>query len=251
MLQSWIIGLAFVLAAIVLGGLPARLLRKRYGPQQEADTRQLASDVMARVGALHGLILALVFASANGAAQRLQHDITTEASAATLVYFNAERYGAQPVQDAAVAYLKAVVADDWPALRRRYALSGTGWQAWQRLLDATLALQPHSRRDQVLAAEIQSGVWQIQHLRQARGRHADVRLPAEFWLVAIVGLLLIATLLFVHEIRPLHQAIMAMYSAYTGMALFLIYDLSHPFTGALNLGPDAFELALRTIRAGL
>ena len=58
------------------------------------------------------------------------------------------------------------------------------------------------------------------------------RVSGEFWLVAIVGLVLVGTLLLVHRVNALHQAIMAMYSGFTGLTLFLIYDMSHPFRRA-------------------
>lgn len=242
----------FVLGAMVIGYLPAQLLRRRYGPMQPADTRALASDVMGRIGALHGLILALVFASAHQGAQTFSGEMTEEASAATHVYFNAQRYGAPRLQSAAIAYLQAAADRDWPTLREHSHLSAEGWLAWRALLDAALALEPDGRRQQALAAQILSDVWRIEDLRQARGYEArETRLPVEFWIVAATGLLLIATLLFVHEVTPLHQGIMAMYSGFTGLTLFLIYDMSHPFSGALSVGPDAFRVALEAIRSGV
>lgn len=217
------IGMAalLILGAMMIGYLPARLLRRRYGPMQPADTRAVASDVMSRIGALHGLILALVFASAHQGAQTFSDDMTEEASAATHVYFNAQRYGAPELQSAAVAYLQSAADGDWSALREHGKLSAEGWLVWRALLDAALALEPDDRRQRVLADKIQSDVWRIEDLRQARGYEARERVPIEFWIVAVVGLLLIATLLFVHEVTPLHQGIMAMYSGFTGLTLFL------------------------------
>ena len=250
-MSSWIIGICFVVGAVLVGYLPARLLRRRYGEMQPADTRAVASDVMARIGVMHGLILSLVFASAHGGAQKFEEDVTAEASAATHVYFNARRYGAPDVQAASIAYLRAAIDKDWPVLRERKELSAEGWIAWRGMLDASLALRPVERREQILAERIQADIWQVEVLRQARGYEAADRLSGEFWLVAIVGLVLIATLLFVHRITPLHQAIMAMYSGFTGLTLFLIYDMSHPFSGALTIDPVAFMEALDMIRAGV
>ncbi len=50
MLQGWIIGLSFVIGAIVLGYVPAQLLRKRFGPKQPGDTRALSSEVIGPKG---------------------------------------------------------------------------------------------------------------------------------------------------------------------------------------------------------
>jgi len=247
----WLMGASFVLGAILIGMLPAFLLRKRFSGLQEADTRAVASDVMARIGVMHGLILSLVFASAHNGAQRFEDDMTAEASAALHVYANAEIYGATDLRAASLAYLQAASDQDWPALQQRNELSNQGWIAWRRMLDASLALQPVDRRQALVAEKIQADIWQIQTLREARGYEAANKLSGEFWLVAIVGLVLIAALLFVHRIRPLHQAIMAMYSGFTGLTLFLIYDMTHPFKGAISIEPTAFRTALQIIQNGL
>jgi len=251
MLQGWIIGLSFVIGAIVLGYVPAQLLRKRFGPKQPGDTRALSSEVIGRIGVLHGLILALVFANAQGGMQQLRGDIKVEASAIDHVYYNAQRYGATQLQAASVAYIETVIGKDWPSLQTQRKLSDEGWVAWREVLEASLALQPETRRERLLAAQIQADIWEIEKLRQARGYEADHALPREFWLLAIAGLVLISLLLFVHEITPLHQGMMALYSGYTGLALFMIYDLSHPFGGAMQIGPDTFLASLQSIRSGI
>lgn len=249
-MATWLTGTLFIAVAIAIGYLPAALLRRRFGPQQPADTRALASDVMGRIGAVHGLILALVFASAHSGAQKFEDEVTAEASAMTQVYFNAQRLGAAQVQAASVAYLRACLADDWRALAERRELSEAGWQAWRELLDASLALVPEGRAETLLADKIHADVLAVESLRQLRGLEARAALPTEFWVVSITGLLLIATLLFVHEIRPMHQLIMALYSGFTGLTMFLIYDMAHPFRGAVTVAPDAFRTALATIGAG-
>ncbi|MET0808872.1 MAG: hypothetical protein ABWX93_08975 [Pseudoxanthomonas sp.] len=250
-MYAWIIGICFVVGAVLVGLLPAQLLRRRYAGMQPADTRAVASDVMARIGVMHGLILSLVFASAHAGAQRFEDDVLAEAAATTHVYFNAQRYGSPEVQAASLAYLHAAIEKDWPVLRARSQLSDEGWLAWRGMLDASLALKPEGRAQNILAGQIQADIWKIESLRQLRGYEASNRLSGEFWLIAIVGLLMIASLLFVHEIKPLHQAIMALYSSFTGLTLFLIYDMSHPFSGTLAIEPTAFVQALRTTGAGI
>ena len=248
---TWITGVLFVAGAIFIGFLPAQLMRRRFGGVQPADTRAVASDVMARIGVMHGLILSLVFASAHQNALEFENGVRAEAALVTQVYFNAKRYGDAPVQAASIDYLAATVEKDWPALRHAGELSAEGWLAWRALLETSLALTPAERRQHLLADRIVSDVWQVEDLRQARGFEAGRCMSGEFWLVSVVGLVLIALLLFVHRITGLHNAIMAMYSGFTGLTLFLIYDMSHPFSGALTIEPTAFEMALASIRSGI
>ena len=248
---AWITGVLFVAGAIFIGYLPAQLMRRRFGGMQPADTRAVASDVMARIGVMHGLILSLVFASVHKNALEFDDGVIAEASLVAQVYFNAKRYGDAPVQAASIDYLTASIEKDWPALSAKGELSAEGWLTWRGLLEASLALTPVDRRQQLLADRIASDVWQVERLRQARGMEAGRRMSGEFWLVSVVGLVLIAMLLFVHRITALHHGIMAMYSGFTGLTLFLIYDMSHPFSGAMTVGPTAFEMALASIRSGI
>lgn len=250
-MTGWLLGLGFVVVAVVIGYVPARLMRHRYGARQPGDTRALTSDVMARVGALHGLILALVFANAQQGAGEFEAETASEAVAVTEVYFNAQRLGAQALQAASTDYLRASIEHDWPSLHSRQELSDEGWRAWRRMLEASLALAPDGRAQALLADGIHANVVAIQSLRQNRGFHAQKRLSIEFWIVSVAGLLLVATLLFVHEVSPTHDVIMAMYSAFTGLTIFMIYDLSHPFGGTMQLRPDAYHAALAMIRSGV
>jgi hypothetical protein len=247
----WLLGGAFVAGAILIGLIPAWLLRKRFGGVQGPDTRAVASDVMARIGVMHGLILSLVFASAHTATQKLQDDAIAEASTVLHIYANAQIYGLADLQAASVSYLRAAIDRDTPLLQERSELSQVGWDAWRRMLEISLALRPADRSQQLLADKIQADIWQVQMLREMRGYEAGNRLSGEFWLVAVVGLVLIATLLFVHQVRPLHHAIMAMYSGFTGLTLYMIYDMSHPFRGAISIDDSAFRIALQTIQSGL
>jgi len=249
-LSGWIIGILFVAAAIAFGLLPARLFRWRHARALTSESKLVASDLMARVGALHGLILALVFASTHGGNEQLQTIITQEATAVDHVYYNARRYGAPEVMAASTAYIRATIDQDWPSMANDNALSSAGWRAWSNLLEKALELTPENARQAALLAQIQQDVWRIENLRQTRGYEADNRIAPVFWLVAITGIVLVGALLFAHEPTPLHQLMMSAYSAYTGLVLFLIYDLTHPFDGAIQIRPVAFQAILDSIMLG-
>ncbi|MFT3669648.1 MAG: DUF4239 domain-containing protein [Pseudoxanthomonas sp.] len=248
--SSWFTGLMFLLAAVALGLMPARLFRRGWRARLPSESKLVASDVMSRVGALHGLILALVFANAHGGNEQLRAVITQEATAADHVYYNARRFGDPQLMAATVAYIRTVIEQDWPSMRDRHALSDAGWRAWGDMLEGGLGLTPKNPRQSALATQIQADIWRIENLRQARGYQADNRIAPFFWLVAVTGIILIGALLFVHDPTPVHQLMMSAYSVYTGLVLFLIYDLTRPFDGALQLLPTAFHGTLEAIASG-
>jgi hypothetical protein len=251
MLHYFAIALGFIVVACIATALPAAWMRHRHGAQQPSDTRDLARDVATRIGLLHGLILGLVFGQVMGQANALLSGIREEAASVERVYFRAGDYGAPQVQRAALAYLEAVIDDDWPRQQRERQLSDEGWRAWRTLSEQTLALAPTNRREQLLADAMQESVWKIEAHRQTRGFVTTVRLPAEFWFAAISGLVLIGAVFFIHSPTRKHLAVGAAYSIYAGIVLYMIYDLSHPFTGLVLVDPEAFLQALASIRSGV
>lgn len=249
MLADFAIALGFILVACLAMALPAAWMQRRHGAEQPSDTRDLARDVAQRLGVMHGLILGLVFGQVLGDASQLRDSIRAEAAAVEHVYHRAAEYGAPGVQRAATDYLDAVVRHDWPDLARGNRLSREGWRAWRALSAQALALRPADRTQQVLADAMQQAVWRIEGMRQARGFHAGMRLPYEFWFAAITGLMLIGAVFFIHAPTRKHLAIAAAYSTYTGIVLYMIFDLSHPFGGFVTMSPEAFEQSLALLRA--
>ena len=250
MLRDIAIALGFILVACLAMALPAAWMQRRHGALQPSDTRDLARDVAQRLGVMHGLILGLVFGQVLGNAAQLRDSIELEAAAVEQVHHRAAEYGAPGVQHAALDYLDAVVRHDWPDMEGGRSLSDAGWRAWRALSAQTLALRPADRTQQVLADAMQQAVWRIEDMRQARGFQVGVRLPYEFWFAAITGLVLIGAVFFIHAPTRKHLAIAAAYSSYTGILLYMIFDLSHPFGGFLTLSPDAFHQSLAALRAG-
>jgi len=251
MLLTLAVAVGFIFLAILATALPGAWMRAKHGPQQPMETRELARDVVARIGVLHGLILGLVFGQVMGQVNDLYSGMREEAAAAEHIYYRAGAYGAPQVQQAARAYLEAVVAHDWPRQEREAQLSDEGWLAYRRLSAATLALQPTDRAHTKLADAMLDQALRIEHLRQLRGYEAGTHIPFGFWFAAIAGLVLIGVVLFVHEPSRKHMWIASAYSIYAGMVLFMIYDLAQPFHGLIVLPPDAFEQALGAIRSGI
>jgi len=251
MLLTLAFAVGFVALAFIATALPAAWMRKRHGVQQPIETRELARDVAARIGVLHGLILGLVFGQVMGQVNDLYSGMREEAAAAEHIYFRAGTYGAPQVQQAAQAYLDAVVAHDWPRQEREAQLSDEGWLALRKLSALTLALQPGDRGHEKLADAMQNEVFRMEHLRQLRGFEAGTHVPFGFWFAAIVGLVLIGAVFFVHEPSRKHLWIASAYSTYAGIVLFMIHDLSQPFHGLIVLQPDAFRQALAAIHSGI
>ncbi|KGQ19340.1 putative integral membrane protein [Lysobacter dokdonensis DS-58] len=248
---SLLIAAGFVLVAFLVAALPAAWMRRRHGAEHVGETRDLARDIANRLGVLHGLILGLVFGHVVAQASDLRAVLRTEAAAVEHVYYLARDYRAPAVETAAARYIDAVVDQDWPAQEATGEVSGAGWVAARALQAAVLSLSPGTGRESALVEAMQSDLWTIERQRQVRGYQSASRVPFEFWFAAISGLALIGGLTFIYSTSRTHLAIVGAYAIYSGLVLYMIFDLSRPFAGLLTVGPEAFEQARGAIRSGL
>jgi hypothetical protein len=251
MWTSLAIALGFVLVAFLVAAVPAAWMRRRHGAEHHSETRDLARDITNRLGVLHGVILGLVFGHVVSQAGDLRAGQRTEAAAVEHVYFLAREYKAPAVQAAAARYIDAVIDQDWPAQEATGEVSAAGWIAVRALQASTLSLAPATRREQVLAQEIENNLWTIERQRQVRGYESAMHVPFEFWFAAIAGLALIGGLMFIYPTSRKHVMIVGAYAIFSGLVLYMIYDLSRPFAGLVREEPDAFEQARSAIRSGI
>lgn len=119
MIGSTILGTAFIGGTILLTLGSYLAMRFITGGDPEGKDHELASSVVVRIAALHGLILALVFAQEMIEYQQLKNDSATEADAIADVYYDAERYGLEQglaIQQALSGYLRVVIKQEWAEL---------------------------------------------------------------------------------------------------------------------------------------
>jgi hypothetical protein len=200
---------------------------------------------------LHGVILGLVFGHVVAQAADLRAGPAHRGGAVEHVYFLAREYKAPGRASGRGAYIDAVIDQDWPTQEATGEVSAAGWIAVRALQASALSLAPATRREHVLAQEIENNLWTIERQRQVRGYESAMHVPFEFWFAAIAGLALIGGLMFIYPTSRKHVMIVGAYAIYSGLVLYMIYDLSRPFAGLVRVEPDAFEQARSAIRSGI
>ena len=134
MMSTYLLAVAFVAGTVLLVWAGYFAMRAVAAKHAVEDTRDLAGSVIFRISALHGLILALVFAQQMGEYQRLEAEVVREASSVANIYFDMARHGSQKadiVQPALSRYVDLVLAEEWPSLGRGDGLTATAWQEWE------------------------------------------------------------------------------------------------------------------------
>ncbi len=234
---------------IVLATLVAILavyfgIRAVMNPEPDDSTADLAGKVLLRVAALHGLVLALVFASEVVEYNQLSFESTIETNAVSDAYYDSLRYGADATSDIRVAlqtYLDTVATQEWDGLGTGEGLHPDAWQAWNDAYEATLNLVPATPRQEALRDNILAKIHLIAHNRDLREHHAEYSLNYLFWIAALAGVLLIAVGFYPFPPERENLVLLSAYATYTGLILFTIYALSNPYADPGALEPVLFE----------
>ncbi len=248
-LWGWLQALLFIAGAMAFAFGPYFLARKFFFRRTTERTYDLALSVLFRIGALHALILALMFAHVTALFLDLRNAVTDEAAATTDVYHDLGRYDAEIGEiigrDLAL-YAGTVINNEWPLLADRH-LSADAWKQWQNVFEAILDLEPENLRQKDLRAFMLENMEDIARFRERRLIGSKGNVPPMFWFVAIAGFVLICLPYFVFEPSPTNMMLLCIFAAYNGLVLYVIYATGHPFSNPVVVDPTPFKLVFGNI----
>ncbi|HEY7687822.1 MAG TPA: hypothetical protein VH835_03975 [Dongiaceae bacterium] len=243
----------FVGVAILLAVGPFILIRTYHAALLPDRSHDMAVAVGVRLGTLHGLLLALVFSVVQSEYVSQRTMVAEEAAATSKLFFNLQRFN-DPAADAlrleTKKYVREVIEQEWPALEHEQ-LSSAAWAIYDRIYDGALNLRSSTPRQEALRDRILVSLDKINEFRQARLFAAKARLPMLFWIIAVLGFLIVAALFYVFEYTRLHALMLGGYAAYTGAILYFIFVMNNPFSGPPALPPAPFELLFHGAMAEL
>ena len=246
---SLLIALLFVGIAISLVLGPYFLTRKLVGFNGDTDrTYDAASAVAFRIAALHGLILALVYAQELTDFQSIRTVLIEEAVAVADVFYDAARYGGPesvPIQRGLADYTTLVVNQEWDMLGHGTGLSPQAGKRWNDTYLKLLDLAPVSKRQIFLADRMLKRVTDIARFRQLRLATATDGFSYIFWAPAIIGTMLVAVPFFVFPPTRANLMLLCLFATYSGIILFFIFAFDNPFSIPGRLDPEPFQYLLR------
>ncbi|MHC9234438.1 bestrophin-like domain [Pseudooceanicola sp. 502str34] len=243
------IALLFVAGTILIAWSVYFATRALVGKTFGSDTEALASSVIFRVSALHGLILALVFAQELLDYNELQRVVLQEATAVADIYNEMRRYGGEdvaPVQAALSDYLQVVSGPEWAALGETQRLTGEGWRIWDDIYGRLLDLPPDTPRESALRDHMLSKAQTMAALRQEREATALHGISPLFWFAALAGVVLVTIPYFIFAPTRLHLVLLSIYGGFTGLVMYVIFAFSDPFGGPGAMDPAPFTRLLET-----
>lgn len=244
MLETILIGVAFVVGTTLLVWAGYFLMRAVAIKHAVDDTKELAGSVIFRVSALHGLILALVFAQQMVEYHSLRDETVLEASVIADIYFDMERHGGNEVelvQTALSRYVTIVIDEEWDSLGESGRLSGAAWQEWETVYQTLLDIGADTPRKENLRGQMLKDVRIIAQMRDKRASHSLKAISDMFWFAAVSGIFLISLAYYCFTPTFHNVILISIFAVFTGIVMFFIYSFSNPFGPPGALRPIAFE----------
>jgi hypothetical protein len=233
-----------ILVSCALALLPYFMARAILLPRTDDQSKDLASSVMFRVGALHGLILALVFAQELVNFNDVRHTLTREAALVGNIFYDLERYDKTTTQSARaslIEYTNIVLNREWDALAETGRLDEQAWDEWKTAYLAILDLAPQTPRQEALKGIMLDQVRELSELRLDREGSALVSTNNFFLLAAIAGIIIMSITYFAFPPNVVNLTLLLLFGIYTGLIIYFIIAFANPFGGAGFIEPVRFE----------
>lgn len=213
--------------------------------RSSVESKDLSSSVIFRIAALQGLILALVFAQELINFTTVRDVVNREATDLEEIYFDIARFENAPVDKVRVSianYVSEVVNTEWEILGKDGSLSDAAWAYREEILQELLDLEPQNSRQTWLRDTMLERIRAVGHARNDREIAAVTDVNVIFWVVAFVGVILVATPYFVYPPNRTNLALLSIFAVYTGLVLYFIHTLDQPFARPGFVQPVALEL---------
>src|SRR3954452_4041719 len=223
----------------------------RWWVGSQADWNGVMGYVLSCHGVLYGILLGLIAVGTYQNFSEVEKSNGQEASALAALYRDVSSSPETirgELQALLREYCRYVIEEAWPAHRRGIIPEGgtDRVSAFQRRL---MAFEPATKGQEILHAATLHQFNSFVEIRRQRLHHVTTGLPAALWYVVAVGAVLgiILTWLFSIDRFSVHLAVAGILSLLTGLVIFLIAAMDHPFRGGVSVSPEAFEIVQRRL----
>ena len=253
--SPWIGAISFALGAILLAFMLYGGLRLVLGSHIAQDTAPLSTSVITRLGALHSLILALMFAQEMQNYLRVGASLTKEAAAVGNVYYKLQYFEKDDPETIAeirmkiAKYLEAFLDTEQASLATTSS-SRYAWEWYTEIERDFLELPSETTHHKDMRAEIRKNWDVISAYRRTYQEASARKIPGFFWALAILGFAFITIPFHAFQPKPSNLTVMTVFAAYNGIVIFFIYAMNNPFTGAAPIEPVALEQLYTEIMSG-
>lgn len=252
-ISTWALAVLFSVTFVGVTWLGIVLTRPhvRRWVEPQADWNGVMGYVLSYHGVLYGILLGLIAVGTYQNYADVEETVGQEASALAALSRDVSSYP-EPIRGELQAllreYCRYVIEEAWPAQRRGIIPEGgtDRVSAFQRKL---MTFEPVTKGQEILHAATLQQFNRFVEIRRQRLLDVTTGLPAALWYVVAVGAVLgiFLTWLFCLDRLSVHLAVAGILSLLTGLVVFLIAAMDHPFRGEVSVSPEAFEIVQRSL----
>jgi hypothetical protein len=233
----------------VLVAVAGLLVVQRLVPSERREGHNdVAGFIYAVLGVAYAVLLAFVVIAVWQDYKTAQANVESEAHELAGAYFLASQLPEPQrtrIQDLVRTYVRVVVDEEWPMMERGQTSEHADSLVSQLRLQI-LKFDPHTKGEQVL---YERGLTQLHDAVDARReRLLEVRegIPTLLWVVLVGGGVITVsfTYLFGLKSNVAHALMVAALTLVICGILFTIGEFDNPFSGVVEIGPDAFKEVL-------
>ena len=241
--ETLVVAIAALAGAVIVFGL-ARWIRDRGGEPEDVTIGFLGPSL----AALYLLMLAVALATEWQTIGDASQAAGNEATAVRELYWAADGLppsAAATLRGDAVNYASTVVSHDWPQMTHNDVDDDTS-----RMLAAmntyVLRLDPSNAGASAVQLDAISQIGSAESAREQRVSDAGLRLPVGLLAGVIATSMVVAIFPFAGGMRTSGPglALAAVQAALVAVGVVVVFQLNHPYSGPLAVGPDAMNSVL-------
>ena len=219
-------------------------------PALREEHNDVAGFIYAVLGVAYAVLLAFVVIAVWQNYETAKTNVDTEANELAGVYFLASQLPEPQrthVQDLARRYARVVVEEEWSMMEQGQT-SPRADSLLRQLRSKLLKFDPSTEREQVL---YEGGLTQLHDALDARrSRLLEVRegIPNLLWVVLVLGGVITVSFTYLFGLKSnlAHALMVAALTLLICAILFTIGEFDYPFSGVVEIRPDAFREMLHS-----
>lgn len=238
----------FSVIFLVSLAIPALLfLLRRYFSCCGKQVRHISGTTFSLFASLYAFFLGFCVVTLWNAFGVAKNVVAEEANAIHAAsYFSREFNDSSGFRSALAGYVQSVIKEEWPEMDRKEVMHAHTHQLALQVWDAFRALRPMDKEDNTLYANLGNVLLEASRQRNARALLLSGNIYPPVWVIIIFGFFGSCLALFcANPDQEGGQLLMEFVVVFTVLScIYFIYDINSPFSGVLNVSPEAFQNVL-------
>jgi hypothetical protein len=244
--DSYFIGTFLILGISLLSVLGLLVVRKYFDLEKLKSCHEVGGYLLSVVGTMYAVLLGLIVVDAMTKFQTAREVVEQEANSLADVFLLANSFPEEKCHKVRVIcndYVKEVLTDEWPAMAEG-KISTSARKAIVELMKEVMSFEPVSENQKAIYPIAVQEACQVWDFRRARTNMAQHGIPVVEWVVLIIGAIvtIVFTYFFGLSDARAQMAMTAMVSLLISLNMYLVILFGAPFSGDLQVSPDAFRV---------